>query len=195
MPGPWHSQWWLRPGLRELGGPQPTGYRPPEQPLGSAAELERFSPTKPPDFLPAGRLGAWFPTEDELRQWGGAELLEHPTTAVVGPLPDTAKRLIMARFPVPLTCTVSFGVTDPLTLGAIPPDVWTGPMLFRVTIGVAAGEHVADLVQVPGPPVGGVFTQTLTLAARMIQVDAMFVGPIPVNRTAARVWAGVAVIG
>lgn len=195
MSSPWHSQWWLRPSLGQLYGPQPTGYAPPQPLLGEAAELERFSPTKPPDMLPAGRLGAWFPTEDELRQWGGAELLEHPQTAQVGPLADTAKRLIMARFPVPLTCTVSFGVTDPLKLGAVAPDVWTGPLNFRVTIGVAAGEHVADLIQIPGPPANGVFTQTLVLAARMIQVDALFVGPIPANRTAARVWAGVAVVG
>lgn len=199
MPPSFNRQWWLRPGLGELVGPQPTGMQPWEQPLGAAARVERFSPTAPnvpmPEGLPSGRLGAWFPTEDELRQWGGAELMRQTSTLQVGPLVETSKRLIMARFPIPMTCTVSFGVTDPLTLGAVAPEVWTGPLNFRVTIGVAAGDHVADLIQIPGPPPGGVFSQTLVLAARMIQVDALFVGPVPANATVARVWAGVAVIG
>lgn len=188
------SQWWLRPGLEQLGGPRPT-QQPQDRPLGQAAPLERFSPTRPADFTPAGRLGAWFPTEDELRQWGGAELLSGAATAQVGPLPETAKRLVFARFPIPLTVTCSFGVTDPANFGAVAPNVWTGPLNFRVTIGSATGDHVADLIQIPGPPVGGVFSQTLVVAARMIAIDALFVGPIVPNLTEARVWAGIAVIG
>ena len=186
----WDSKWWNRPRLGQLTGPQPAPL-PHEVPLGSAAPFGAYSPTKPPDFMPAGRLGAWFPTEDELRQWGGAELIEQPITgAPAGFLGGDARRLVMARFPIPLTVTLSLGVTDNALLGG--PVNWQGPLAFKVTIGCAAGDHTLFVPALP--PVGGVFSQTLTLAARMIQVDCAFVGPVP-NANAVRVWAGVAVIG
>ena len=86
--------------------------------------------------------------------------------------------------------TLSVGITDnSLTGGAVN---WQDPAAFRVLIGCATGDHTFFIQALP--PVGGVFTQTLTLAARMVAVDCAFIGPVP-NANAIRAWAGVAVIG
>lgn len=190
---PWGGKWWQRPSLGQLVGPQP-GARPGDAPLGQAALVSPFSPTRPTEGpAPAGRLGAWFPDEAELRTWGGAELLTQPVDATAGVLVNNGRRLVQARFPVPLPCLLSVGATDPSLDGG---PAWPAgqALWFRVTIGVAAGQVVTDLFKIGGPPADGVFFDSRTLAARAIQVDAFFLGPVPVA-SSARVWAGVAIFG
>ena len=185
------SKWWQRPSMGQLAGPQP-GRTPPGVPLGQAAPFAPFSPTRPLDAAPAsfaGRLGAWFPDEAELRTWGGVGQLSQVATIDKGEHP--ALRLVQARFPVPLPVLLSVGATDGALSSGLP---WLNcPITFRVQIGVAAGQHQFPFA-VQTVPLSGVFTLSGQLAARSIIVDAFFSDVTAVD-ISANVWAGVAPFG
>lgn len=191
---PLGSKWWQRPNMGQLAGPQPGAPRPVAPQLGEAAPILPFSPSRPldPSGAPStgsfGRLGNWFPDEAELRTWGGAQLIEQEATAIKEDhLPGA--RLVQARFPLPLPVLLSVGATSPL--GAVP---WVNcPVIFRVQIGVAAGQHTF-VFATANPIAGPVFTLSGQLAARAIQVDAFFTDVTAVA-ISANVWAGVAPFG